>query len=410
MKELDRRPRLRLSRSVQGIAIAAVGALALAACSSSGGSAASSGSASGSASGTVTVAAVVDLTGANSTIGTAALAGTLTAAQEINAAGGVNGSKIVVKTFDAQSSVTAAGSVIRDAETSKPAAIVGEVVSSELAPAASVIGSGGVPWVTVNTPSSITNGFNFWFTSAPGAQAYGQSAVGGLKELLGGSLSGKTIALQGLDSPAVNANLAEIKSGIQTAGGTVGASFSDPLSINSWSSEAAKVVADHADAIVLNDNEPVTAIVAKALGAAGFSGPILSLSGASSDSLLTNVSLSNFYVLRETVIPPTSSPVAAAAEAAKQPADDISNPFFLKSYANLYVVAKTLEKCGASCSQDSFASTLKGLGNITIPNGVVLGPLNFSSAQCGITASKVWVWDPAKQASVSKGQEIAITS
>lgn len=403
MTALRRQRRWRVSRTVSAGAIAVTVALISTACSSSG-----SGDAGGGSDGTVTIADLVDLTGANASIGTAAQAGTLTALHEINAAGGINGAKVVVKPYDAQSSVTAAGSVIRDAVSAKPAAIVGEVVSSELASAASVIGSGGVPWVTVNTPSSVTDSFKFWFTTAPGASAYAQGTIGALKDLLGGSLSGKTIALQGLVSPAVDANLNAIKDAIQAAGGKVGPEIRDPLSINSWSSQAAKVTGAHADAVVLNNNEPVTAIVAKALGVAKFAGPVLSLSGASSDSLLSNVDLPNFYALRETVTPDTNSPVAASAKAANQSTDNLNNPFFLKSYADMYIVAETLKKCGNSCSVDKFTSTLQGLGDITIPNGVMAGPLNFSKAQSGLTATRVWAWDPSKNTAVAKSAVISI--
>jgi branched-chain amino acid transport system substrate-binding protein len=405
MKQLNRpggRTGARLRAA--GVTVAAL-SIALAGCGGS------TGSGSGGGSGgedTITLAALVDLTGANSVIGVPVQAGALTAINEINAAGGVNGKKLAMQTYDAQSSVTASGSVIRDAITSNPAAVVGEVVSSELATAASVITSGPVPWVTVNTPSAVTAKDDFWFTTAPGASAYAQGATGAITQLLGGSLTGKTIALQGLTSPAVDENLNAIKAAITQAGGKIGPVVRDPLTINSWSSQAAKVTAAHADAVIVNDNEAVTATVAKALGVAKFSGPILSLSGASSDSLLSGVNLPNFAALRETIAPSASSPVAASTKAAKQSADDLDNPFFLKSYADMYIVAKALQKCGSTCPVDKFTSTLKGMGDITVPNGVMAGPVNFANAQAGLTATRAWVWDDATNASVAKGPVIKI--
>lgn len=383
--------------------------LVASACSSSSKSSSTGGSGGTGSASQITLAALADLTGANASIGLPVQGGAQTAIKEINDAGGVNGAKLTLKSFDAQSSVSASGSVVRDAEASKPAAIIGEVVSSELAPAASVISAGGVPWVSANTPSAVTDNDEFWFTTTTGAAASGQTALGGMKALLGGSLSGKTIALQALSSPAADAIVDSVKTALTGAGATIGSITRDPLSINSWSSQAAKVVASHADAIVTTDNEPVTAIVAKALGVAGFKGPILSLSGASSDSLLSAVNLPNFYAMRETVAPTADSPMAKAASAVGQSAN-VNNPYFLKSYADVYVVAAVLKKCGNDCSLADFTSTLKGLGDITIPNGAMAGSLNFASSQCGLTASRVWGWDAGSKASVTKSPVIAIGS
>ena len=65
-------------------------------------------------------------------------------------------------------------------------------------------------------------------------------------------------------------------------------------------------------------------------------------------------------------------------------------------------------KCGDSCSTSKFASTLKGLGKINVPNNALAGPLDFSKTNSGLTSAQVWQWDAASSKSVAKGQTFSI--
>lgn len=388
------------------LAAAVPAALLLAAC----GSNSSSTGGGGGSGGEVTIASVQDITGANSFNGGGAQAGVLTAVHEINAAGGISGHQIKVKTYDTTSVVTTSQSVIRDATTAKPAVIVGALQSTESTGSATVISSGNVPWLTATYPTTATNNVPYWFTSSPTGTGVASGTVAGLTKLLGGSLHGKKIAFQGLTAPAVDANLAAIKTAIEAAGGTVGPIIRDPITLNSWTSQAATVTNAHVDGIIVNTNEPGTTVVAKALGVAGFSGPIITTEGANSNSLLSAVNLSNFYVTRETVTPKQGDPLYQAAVAAGQKTDSVGNPYFAKEYADVYVAKAVLEKCGIPCAADKFASTLKGLGNINIPHGALAGPLNYSSSQSGLTAAQIWAWDPSSSSAVSKSDVLPISN
>lgn len=412
MKPLVRSTR---SRGVLLLAAAVPAVVLLSSCSSSsssggakGGGASTSGG--GSSGGSVTIASVQDITGANSFNGGGAQAGVLTAVHEINAAGGIDGHQIKVKTYDTTSVVATSQSVIRDATTAKPAVIVGALQSTESTGSATVISSGQVPWLTATYPTEATNNVSYWFTSSPTGKGVAGGTVAGLKQLLGGSLQGKKIAFQGLTAPAVDANLAAIKTAIEADGGSVGPIIRDPITLNSWTSQAATVTSAHADGIIVNTNEPGSTIVAKALGVAGFKGPIITTEGANSDSLLSAVNLPNFYVTRETVTPKQGDPLYAAAVSAGQKTDAVGNPYFAKEYADVYVAKAVLEKCGIPCAADKFASTLKGLGPITIPNGALAGPLNYASSQSGLTAAQIWAWDPSAKAAVSKTDVLPITN
>lgn len=406
---------------VQAISVVAALTLVVTACGSSkssstpttagGPTTAASSSGSGPATGSpVKIGDVEDITGGDSSNGGGSHAGVLTAVKLINAAGGINGHVLDVTTYDAASEPTQAEAVIREAESAGPAAITGYIGSAESSAAGGIISAGDIPWVSGDYQTSETNSLPFWFMDSPTGAGVAAGAVNGLKSLLGGSLTGKKIAFEGIISPAVDANLAAIKSAVEADGGTVGPIIRDPLVITSWASQAANVMAAKPDAVIINHTEPMSALVAKALGVAGFTGPIITTEGASSDTMLSSVNQPNFYAVRETTEPLPGSALYQAAIAAGQSPTNIATTDFDKGFAAVYVIADTLKACGTPCSTSKFDSTLKGLGSITIPDHAMAGPLDFTNGQSGLTAAQVWTWDPTTNMSVAKGPILNISS
>jgi hypothetical protein len=124
----------------------------------------------------------------------------------------------------------------------------------------------------------------------------------------------------------------------------------------------------------------------------------------------SNLDLANFYAVRETISPPEGSVLYKLAIAAGQSADKAANPYFAKAYAAIQVIAQTLKACGETCSTDKFASTLKGMGDIKVPNEALVGPLNFAKGQSGLTLAQVWTWDSAAKKPAARGAAFSITS
>lgn len=358
----------------------------------------------------VTIASVEDLTGPNSADGLGAQAGVLAAAKYLNDTGGINGHKVEVESYDMASDPTTAEGVILKAESAQPDALTGALESVESVAAGSAISSGDIPWVSASYPVPETNSLPFFFLDAPAGSGVAAGVVNAVKALLGGSLTGKKIAFEGLLAPAVSANLAAIESLIKQDGGTVGPIIRDPLTFTSWSSQASTVMAAKPDAVITNHDEPMTAIVAKALGVAGFKGPIVSCEGAASDVMLSAANIPNFYAVRENVAPVPGSASYQAGIAAGQTATNMSSQNYGKEFADVYVIGATLRKCGVPCSTTKFDSTLISLGNIAIPDDMMAGPLNFSNGQVGLTEAQVWKWDSGKNRSVSVGPVYSITS
>jgi ABC-type branched-subunit amino acid transport system substrate-binding protein len=354
------------------------------------------------------IAYVADLTGGNSANSLGGQAGFNTAVKEINDGGGVDGHKLQVTPYDSQSDVNAFQAQLRQALGTNPTVISGQWLSGSNSAAASIFNSANVPVVTAAYSVTGVDTIPYWLTTSPLGPGVGKGAVNGVKATLGGSLTGKKIAFEGLNSPAVDANLAAIKSQVEAEGGSMGVIVRDPISFSSWSSQAANMAASKPNAVIVNNTDGNNTTVVKALGVAGLNVPVVATEGANSDQMLQAVSSQNFYAVREHNQPAIGSKVYKDATSVGATADKINQSYFGKMYAAAYIIADTLAKCGTSCNGTKFASTVSGLGKTTIPNNVLLGPVDFSKSHAGLTTAQIWAWDAAGQKSASKGATFPI--
>ncbi|HLY81753.1 MAG TPA: ABC transporter substrate-binding protein [Acidimicrobiales bacterium] len=404
-------------RARAAIAVAG-GAVALlaASCSSSAKSSTSSTTAKVAASPTTAavatgapynIAFIGDLTGGNGQNGQPTIAAAEGAAYQINNHGGVNGHPLKISVVqDSQSTVAGAETAARTGLGSSVTFATGGMGGSQVAATASIFTAAGIPYIGTSYPVDALINQPTWFTLAPTGSQVAAGAVNGIKALLGGSLTGKTIGFEGLAVPTVDNNLAAIKALVEKNGGKMGPVIRDPLTFSSWSSQAANVASAHVDGFIVNHAESATAIIAKALGVAGVKGPIVSTEGASSDTLFQSISAANFYAVRETsesATAPGTAPAQAASAAGNGSASPL-NPYFGREWGVIYVAAAALAKCGFPCSPSGFATSLEGLGDFTAPNDVYLGPINFSSKNhAGLTTAQVYSWSVADSKAVPSG-------
>jgi ABC-type branched-subunit amino acid transport system substrate-binding protein len=399
-----------------------VGALALAASACSSSSKSSTGSSntttasssSANAGQPYTISFVGDLTGGNAQNAQPELAGAEGAVYAINQAGGVNGHPLKFTTVqDSQSTATGAETAVRTALGTPTTFTTGAMSGSEVAATASVYNSAGIPSIGVSYPvAALINSPN-WFTLAPTGPQVAAGAVNGIKGLLGGSLQGKTIGFEGLQTPTVDNNLAAIKALVTADGGKMGPILRDPLTFTSWTSQAAQVASAHVDGFIINHAESSTAIVAKALLTAGLTVPIVATEGASSDTLFKTVGASNFYAVREASESAVAAgtPPAQAAAAAGYGSASTLNPYFAREWGVIYAVANALKSCGFPCSASSLESALTSMGSFTVPDNVYLGPVDFTSSQhAGLTTAQLYSYDSGKGMGVPSGQPFSINS
>lgn len=402
---------LKLSAAILG------GVMLVAACGSSSpkssqGSTGSAGSSSSLAPYTLTF--VADLTGGNALDGQPALAAVQGAVWQINHSGGVNGHMLQIKQVgDSQSTAAGAETAVRSAVSNPVTFTSNALGGNELSGTAPIYSAAGIPSVSVAYPIAQLINQPWWFTLSPTGQQVAAGAVNGLKSLLGGSLTGKTIGFEGLNVPTVDNNLAAIKALVEQDGGHMGPIIRDPLTFTSWSSQAANVAAAHVDGFIVNHDEAMTAVVAKALVVAGIKVPIVSTEGASSDTLFKTVGASNFYAVRETsesAVGSGSVP-AKAAQAAGYGAASTQNPYFAREWGAVYAAAGALHSCGSPCSASKFEQALTSMGSYTVPYEVFLGPVQFSSSQhAGLTTAQIYAWNAGQGAAVPSGQPFSINS
>jgi branched-chain amino acid transport system substrate-binding protein len=382
---------------------------------SASGSAGSAAGATAAASGSpYTVSFVGDLTGGNAENGQPELAGSEAAVYQINHDGGINGHPLKITSVqDSQSTSTGAETAVRTALGTQTTLTTGAMSGTEVAATASVYNAAGIPSIGVSYPvSALINSPN-WFTLAPTGPQVAAGAVNGLKGLLGGSLTGKTIGFEGLQTPTVDNNLAAIKSLVEADGGKMGPILRDPLTFTSWTSQAAQVAGAHVDGFIINHDETSTAIVAKALITAGVKAPIVATEGASSDTLFKTVAASNFYAVREaseSAVAPGTVP-ANDAKAAGYGSASTLDPYFARQWGVMYAVANALKKCGYPCSASSLESALTTMGSYAVPDNVFLGPVDFTSSQhAGLTTAQIYAWNPSQGVGVPSGQPFSVNS
>jgi ABC-type branched-subunit amino acid transport system substrate-binding protein len=388
-------------RMVAGIGAAAVCAV-LAACS--GGS-----TDSGSGEGPVRIASVQDLTGGNAANALAAEFGLQAAVKKINTDGGIGGRQVEVSTFDAQSSATGTQNAIRQAIGAEPDAVTG--LATAVATGASVIKPSNIPWVTPTYTNNTMQDIPFWLSTSPSQAQAAASVVSGLKAVLGGSLQGKTIGLEGIIDPSIDTSVIDsIQAGVEQEGGVFGPSIRDPYEVPSWSSQAVTMTQANPDAVVIVHVPGVTNTVVAALGVAGYKGQIMSTEGTNSETVMQTANVDNYAVIRPNVSPTPDSELWQQGLAVGANPDALLSPFYSKQYAAAFAIKSVLEKCGPACPGDKFVETVNQLGDITIPANALVGPLNFTGTQTGITEAQVWRWDVGAQKSAPVGEPFSISS
>jgi branched-chain amino acid transport system substrate-binding protein len=175
-------------------------ALSVAACGSSGGESSASGD-----SGSYTVYAVIDQTGALGPVYSPGAEGVRAYFDQLNKDGGVDGRKVKLEVRDSQSTPDAAGALYRQAIDAKPVAIFSMSASTGVSAAAPLLAGSGIPTLGVGMADELlypTPKSNLYMLQPTSEQqvTYG---LGLVKQLTGGSLSGKKVAMVGLSPSSI---------------------------------------------------------------------------------------------------------------------------------------------------------------------------------------------------------------
>lgn len=310
----------------------------------------------------------------------------------------VNGKKVNVHLYDDQSNPASAPTVFRQAVSSNPVAIMDFALSTSTAAAEPILASSGVPCLCIGADDTwYTPKPHSWvFEANPTTLADAQAYVLAAQKQLGGSLSGKSIAISGDDTAYETVIRKLITSFAPKYGFHIVSTQIGPTTAPSWSSEAAKIVAAKPDAIINLTSVTGQILQLKALEAAGLTSvPIIAFPGLAYTDL-TTLKYPNVYVM--TPWPygtPTSSPVYQAAAKYGYLADEKSYEFAF-GWAQSAVLRQALANCGSSCSGSQLEKSLAGIQNFTVPGGVASGPVGFSSTDHASKLPQTMLhWDQA---------------
>lgn len=293
----------------------------------------------------------------------------------------VNGKKVNVKLYDDQSNPASAPTVFRQAVSSNPVAIMDFALSTSTAAAEPILAGSGVPCLCIGADDTwYTPKPRPWvFEANPTTLADAQAYVLAAQKQLGGSLSGKSIAISGDDTAYETVIRKLITSFAAKDGFKIVSTQIGPTTAPSWSSEAAKIAAAKPDAIINLTSVTGQILQLKALEAAGLNKvPIIAFPGLAYTDL-TTLKLPNVYVM--TPWPygtPASSPIHQAAAKYGYLADEKSYEFAF-GWAQAAVVRQALANCGSSCSGSDLEKALSGISNFTVPGGAAPGPVGFTS-------------------------------
>jgi ABC-type branched-subunit amino acid transport system substrate-binding protein len=227
-----------------------------------------------------------------------------------------------------------------------------------------------------------------------------------MKQVLGGSLTGKRFAIARNQSASIDSFAAIIQAATSKEGFTIVDTENMTNGAPSFASQAAKIAAAKVDGVFMLAIFDDTITQAKALAAAGFNGPIIELHSGNSPSVFKAIALDNFYAARPSPVPQPGDALYKLAEA-NGFTSTVQNDRFPLGYTAGAIIAKALQECASPCSNANLNKALEGIHNLTIPEGASFGPITFTPDQHqGGTTFMFYKWSSADGKEVPSGQPI----
>ncbi|WP_166459583.1 ABC transporter substrate-binding protein [Amycolatopsis pithecellobii] len=384
------------SRAV-AVGLVALTALTLAGCADGG---------SGSGSGDLKIAVIADLTGPQTALGLGS-PGVLAAVDEINQDGGINGRKVtVVGPFDAQSTADGGGTAAQQALSETPDVVIESTSSAGVAASLPVFANSSIPVIDLSGPQeAVTPPIPLHYSLNLEAGQVSRTLLSGSRVVSGVPQTDRMkVAVVGLATPAIDSYLKKIQADAAGANVDLTSVVRTEITQTSFSSQAAALVKDAPDTVLLIDSVAGTVLEAKALNTAGFKGQIIATHGVAQESSFAKVAAANYSAVRLGAVATAGSPLADAAKAKGVQAQAQDTSYFAQGWAAAYTAAAILQKCGASCSPEGFQAAAEGAGPINVPADAMYGPITFTpDKHYGLTAVQLYRWDSQSQKPVAVG-------
>lgn len=356
------------------------------------------------------VAIVSELTGpAADPAGINHAAGAMAYFEQLNAAGGINGHLIDYGTpYDTQGDATAASAAIRRALEQDPIAITGYILTNSVAGAEAVLDSAGVPALLLGGPDEWLGPppKPWYFNVGHGNWQQGAALTRHAAKMLGG-LSGKKVALVGLQSTAVDGAYRAAKAEIAAAGGTVTSERQIPLDQVDYTADAAAIVAEDPDVVQVYLIGTAATSFVKELQTAGYDGPILAWSAGAATHFLAEINSDNYYAVRDAVEPLETNVLGETAKAHGL-ADRATNIDFAAGWAAAKILAEALKVCNG-CRGQELIKTLEDLPPLEVSEAFVQ-PLEWTADDhFGSRGYTLYQYDAATRSAVPASDPVVVS-
>lgn len=394
------------SRSTRLGATAAVGALAVLAAACGGSSSGGSGGGGGSSSAPYKIGFVSSITGPVAALGAPQVAGFQTYIDYVNSQGGVNGHKIDLTIKDDQFEVANGVLAVKSFVNAHDIAIVGPFSSAIIPAAIPAAQQAKIPTITLSIVDALSG-------NPPAPYVYGidmslsdQAAV--MAKFLTTNLAQqngtqyKRVAAIGFQSPSTTSFNNELKQVLPSEGAQLVKAVQVPPTVTDLSASIRTTLAAKPDAYLISLSGAQPDALTKALRQNGFKGPIVEDGAGSSDAVLQAANDSQFYALRDFVVPSASDPAAAtmrqrAATAGQSKGE--TDGKFTNGYVAAWTLVDALQRCGSSCTS---ATLNQALQQTNLDTQGLSGPISASSTNNKLVRTGEMVrWNSESKKSVA---------
>jgi ABC-type branched-subunit amino acid transport system substrate-binding protein len=399
------RPSRRGTTFIAFIALSIAAALGLAACGSSGdGSGSQTGAGQTDSKGSIPVVLMGDLSGTYTALGVS-VQGAKATVSAINASGGIDGHQLsIVGTYDTQSTPAGGTSAAEQAVSAHPDLVMDGSSSASISTALPVFANAQIPVFDISGGAdAVSPAIPLHYSLNIAANQIAKALLDEVKRIVPG-VAKPRVGIVGLSAPAIDGYIAQIKPLVSAEGVDLVDIERTPVTLTSFTSQAAKMAADKLNAIITIDSVPSTVLEVPALRTAGYSGPIISTQGVSDNVSFAKINDPNYYALRTTQVVSSGSSLEKLAEKVGAGADATVSNYFSQGFAAMYSAALIYQKCGYGCSPSAFQHTAETMGDIQIPDDATFGPIKFGPGRhYGLTVAQFYKWDEAKKAAVPFG-------
>ena len=391
-------------KSSRALAIVLPAVMLTAAC----GSGSDSGAASGGAAKPYVVRGLVDLTGVLGTTFSPANNGAQAYFRMLNESGGVAGHQIDYKAIDGTSTADGGFAAVQQAISAKPVAVLQLTGSSTFLRVQPALTSATIPLLTVvSTDSYVYPPRPYLYQTIMTTKQQAQAVVAKTIEVIGGSLSGKQVAMVGDVTPVVDAVTKNVEQLVEAAGGHMGKAQTVAIGTPSFTSQASTIVSSHPDAVISLATGNDTVTMGTALTTAGLSAPIVSWNAGSSPAVFQKIASAKYYADTEVVYPSTDPTYSDVAKKYGASDSDLSSQWFSIGWVQAALIAGGLSHCTNTCTSTTLNTALEQLNNFQVPNGAAFGPATFSStSHAAMTSAQFYTWNASTKAIVKSGNPV----